>query len=88
MSAVINTGRTSIIKLAVVPAITGRITGNKESSYRKEIDSLTQRRTQNNLLFNINKLKRLLLMVIVKFGKKEAKKTHPCPHTSSASWKS
>lgn len=72
MSAVINTGRNSIIKLAFVPAITGRITGNNESSYRKEIDSLAQRRTQNNLPLNINKFKRLLLMVIVNFGKKEA----------------
>ncbi len=62
-------GKNFKLKFVDDTTIIGRITNNKENSYREEINNLTEWCTENNLLRNINKTKEL----INDFRKKETK---------------
>ncbi len=64
-------GENSVVKFADDTTITGWISNNDETSYRKKINNLAEWYTENNILFNISKTKEL----IIDFRKKEIK-TH------------
>ncbi len=72
-------GENSFVELADYTTVIGQISNSDETSYREEINNLSEWCTENNLLLNIRKTKEL----IIDFRKK-GEKTHTSVYRSGA----